>query len=475
MNRNNIWIHIGIALIAVTLAGVLGQIDRWRSGLRPVVSETRDLNRSGGKTVSFERDRAANEPEVLVRFKSDVSTAQINRIASKLNDRVEDKLEIVSGLTSIDDLDDADPESVAAQYAAMTDIVSYAQVNHRIEFELPLSRPVVERSGDDLSDLPNDPHFNDQWGLKNDGSNGGVKGADIVAEKAWSITKGSGSVVVAVLDTGVDYSHPDLRSNMWIRPDNMPQYSDNELGVYNDRYGFNSTDNASDPMDENGHGTHCAGVIGAEANNEVGIAGINWNSRIMPLKFLGRGGFGTTKDAIEAINYAVDRKKAGANVRVISASWGSTQYSKALEDAIRAAGENGILFVAAAGNSSTDNDKRPHYPSNYDLPNVISVAALDRADNLASFSNFGAKTVHVAAPGKEIVSTWLSEAYREASGTSMATPHVAGIAALIIANEPDISVEKLKARLIAATDKLDGLNGKVVSGGRINAAKALAK
>lgn len=475
MNRNNIWIHVGIALIAITLAGVLGQIDRWRSGLRPVVSETRDIERLGTKPTVLNRDRSASEPEVLVRFKPDVSTAQIKRIASRLNDRVEDRIEIVRGLTSIDDLDDADPATVAAQYKAMSDLVDYAEVNHRIELETQNVRIVSERTNGDLADSPNDPHFSDQWGLNNDGANGGSKDAHIDVLKAWAVTKGSEDVVIAVLDTGVDYTHPDLVSNMWIRPDNIPQYTDSELGLYNDRYGFNGAENAADPMDENGHGTHCAGVIGAEADNDLGIAGINWNAKIMPLKFLGRGGFGTTKDAIEAINYAVDRKKAGVNVRIISASWGSTQYSKALEDAIRAAGENGILFVAAAGNSSTDNDKRPHYPSNYDLPNVISVAALDRADTLASFSNYGAKTVHVAAPGKEIVSTWLSEAYREASGTSMATPHVAGIAALIVANEPNISVEKLKARLISAVDKLDGLNGKVVSGGRINAAKALKK
>lgn len=227
-------------------------------------------------------------------------------------------------------------------------------------------------------------------------------------------------------------------------------------------------------MDDNGHGTHCAGVIGAEGDNSIGVAGINWRVKLMPLKFIGRGGFGSTKNAIEAINYAVDRKKAGVNVRIINASWGSTLYSKALEDAIRSAGEQGILFVAAAGNNSTDNDRKPHYPSNYDLPNVISVAALDRTDALASFSNYGGRTVHIAAPGKDILSTWLNDAYREASGTSMATPQVAGVAALIVASNPKINVEELRRRLVASSDKLDSLNGKVESGGRLNAAKALA-
>ncbi|NJM54321.1 MAG: S8 family serine peptidase [Blastocatellia bacterium] len=260
---------------------------------------------------------------------------------------------------------------------------------------------------------------------------------------------------------------------MWIRPDNVPAYKDDELGTVNDKHGFNANDNLSDPMDDNGHGTHCAGVIGAEGDNNEGIAGINWKVEIMPLKFLGRGGFGSTKDAIEAINYAIDRKRNGVNVRVISASWGSTQYSKALEDVIRAAGEEGILFVAAAGNDGSSNDKRPHYPSNYKLPNVISVAALDRNDQLAGFSNFGAKTVHIAAPGKDILSTWLKDNYREASGTSMATPQVSGVAALILSTDPRMGVDKLRDRLFKSVDKLDSLNGKVETGGRVNAAKAI--
>jgi len=227
-------------------------------------------------------------------------------------------------------------------------------------------------------------------------------------------------------------------------------------------------------MDDNGHGTHCAGIIGAEGDNGEGIAGINWHVKIMPLKFLGRGGFGSVNDAIESINYAIDRKSHGVNVRIISASWGSTMSSKALEDTIRAAGDAGILFVAAAGNNSSNNDRWPHYPSNYDLPNVISVAALDRNDKVAGFSNYGVKRVHIAAPGKDILSTWLNGNYREASGTSMATPYVSGVAALVIANEPDITMAQLRDRILKTADKLDSLDGKVATGGRVCAANALA-
>jgi len=473
MNRSNIWIRIGIVGVLIVTAAVLGQIRRWQS--KPLVNIEVDHPAASKPSVrgrSFEE----TQPEVLVRFKEGSAMHQIKKIAGRLNDRIEDEIESVKGLIAIDDLDNADPEMVAAEYRRMPEVL-YAEPVFNIELDDPGQarsyRDLVKREPAD--EIPNDPQFGEQWALNNLGQDGGKERADIDALKAWTKTKGSEEVVVAVLDTGVDYSHRDLASNMWMRPESVPQYIDDELGVFNDLQGFDATNNVSDPMDDNGHGTHCAGIVGAEGNNNEGIAGVNWNVQIMPLKFLGRGGFGTTKDAIEAINYAIDRKQKGVNVRVISASWGSTTYSKALEDAIRAAGEQGILFVAAAGNASTDNDKRPHYPSNYDLPNVLSVAALDRTDSLASFSNFGAKTVHVAAPGREIVSTWLNDSYREASGTSMATPHVSGIAALIIAAEPNISVEKLRERLLRSTDKIDSLGGKVVAGGRLNAAKALSR
>ena len=473
MNRNNFWIHFCIAVIVVSFAAVLGQLRLWQS--KPLFS----LNappKAAPKPLAPKRSADERQAEVLVKFKPNISATQIEKIASKYNDRVEDKIEIVKGLTAIDDLDGKDSETVAAQYRQMSDIVLYAEPNVEIRLNDPANTPVIETSRrESASDpvMPNDPFFNEQWALSNTGQNGGKADADIRALQAWKKTKGSRDVVVAVLDTGVDYKHPDLVANMWTRPDNIPQYTDAELGTFNDLHGFNATDNQSDPMDENGHGTHCSGIIGAEGDNNQGIAGINWNVTIMPLKFLGRGGSGTTKDAIEAINYAIDRKRHGVNLRVINASWGSTAYSKALEDAIRAAGEEGILFIAAAGNDGTSNDRSPHYPSNYDLPNLISVAALDRNDDLANFSNFGVKTVHVAAPGREIRSTWLNEDYRDASGTSMATPYVAGVASLILANEPDLSVEQLRAKILSSVDKLDSLNGKIETGGRINAAKAL--
>jgi len=469
MNRRNIWIHITIAAIVITFAAVLGQLRNWESKLRSAKTVSGD--RIMPKPLAPKRSTEAGQPEVLVKFRPEISLAEIKKLTAKNNDSVEDRIESVKGLTAIDDLDDAAAETIAAQYRAMSDLVIYAEPVQEIKFDDPTAS--VPSKTEPTETLPNDPMFKDQWALKNGGENGGKANADIGAIKAWLKTQGSSEVVVAVLDSGVDYTHPDLVSNMWMRPDKVPAYRDNELGNINDLHGFNAEGNQGDPMDDNGHGTHCAGIIGAEGDNNEGIAGINWNVEIMPLKFMGRGGFGTTKDAIEAINYAIDRKQNGVNVRVISASWGSTGYSKALEDAIRAAGEAGILFVAAAGNNGTSNDKSPHYPSNYNLPNLLSVASLDRTDSLSSFSNFGTKTVHIAAPGRDILSTWLGDDYREASGTSMATPYVAGTAALILSLEPKLSVEKLRERLLKSVDKVDYLSGKVESGGRLNAAKAL--
>jgi len=471
MNRNNIWIHISIAVVVITLAAVLGQIRSWEKMLRPTtppVDETATRRPSAPLEL-----HNGNEPEVLVRFKPGVSLAQIKQIAIRHHDVVDDEIESVGGLVSLDDLDDADAENTVAEYAAMSDVVEYAQPNYQIAvdpMDVVSAKDAVFRPN---SGSPNDPKFTEQWSLNNLGQDGGKELADIGALHAWVKTRGTDKVVVAVLDTGVDYNHVDLAANIWSRPDSVPEYTDDELGTIDDVHGFDADANAGDPMDENGHGTHCAGIIGAVGDNNIGITGINWNVSIMPLKFLGRGGFGSTANAIKAINYAIDRKKNGVNIRVINASWGSTQYSRALEDAIRAANDQGILFVAAAGNSSTDNDKRAHYPSNFDLPNVISVAALDRTDSIASFSNFGVKTVHIAAPGREILSTWLNDSYREASGTSMAAPHVAGVAALVLATEPNMSVSKLRERLLSTVDKLPALEDKTATGGRLCAAQAL--
>jgi subtilisin family serine protease len=468
MNRNNFFIHIALAFVLILVAAFAGQLNRWRKEWKsharfvPVAEKKQEMT---VENISLSETRSFGSPEILVKFKSGVSQETIDRLTAQRNDRVEDRIENAEGWEAIDDLDNADASTLVSEYQQLAE-VEYAEPNFEIELDESPTGPLEPI-------LPHDPQFNEQWALANSGQRGGKKGADISATIAWAITTGSEDVVVAVLDSGVDYNHEDLMENMWRRPEKMAPYHDNELGTIDDEFGYNAVDGISDPMDENGHGTHCAGIIGAEGENNLGIAGVNWKVKIMPLKFMNASGFGNTKDAIEAINYVIDRKKEGVNVRIISASWGSTQKSRALEDAIRKAGENGIVFVAAAGNSSTDNDRRPHYPSNYDLPNVISVAALDRNDQLASFSNYGPKTVAIAAPGVDILSTWLGNEYEEKSGTSMATPVVSGVAALILAEHPKMSVAELRKKLLASIDPIAALKGKTVSAGRINAAKAL--
>ena len=318
-------------------------------------------------------------------------------------------------------------------------------------------------------ETPNDPYFYLQWGLNNSGQLSGTPGADIDALAAWDVTNGSEDVVVAVIDTGVDYTHPDLEDNIWTNP------VDGSHG-----WDFYNYDN--DPMDDNGHGTHCAGIIGAVGNNSVGVVGVNWRVKIAALKFLDEDGYGYLSDAISAINYA-----NLMGFKILSNSWGCTGsscYSKALYDAIK--GYNipdfeAPLFIAAAGNYGLNNDLTPTYPCNYNLPNIICVAATDNNDSLASFSNYGPTTVHIGAPGHYIYSTvptgscelCNSTGYTYLSGTSMATPFVSGAAALIKSKYPDLNVSQIKARILYSADKIDSLNGKVVSNGRLNVYNAL--
>jgi len=212
--------------------------------------------------------------------------------------------------------------------------------------------------------------------------------------------------------------------------------------------GWDFVSNDNTPQDGNGHGTHVAGTIGAVGNDGRGIAGVNWQVSILPLKFLSDSGSGSTSAAIAAINYATDLRNRGVNIVATNNSWGGGGYSTALRDAIRRHGEAGILFVAAAGNDAANNDVTPSYPANYDLPNVISVAALDRSDRLASFSNYGSTTVHIGAPGVAIYSTTPGNRYASYNGTSMAAPHVAGVAGLLAAANPQATVAEIRSAIL---------------------------
>jgi subtilase family protein/fervidolysin-like protein len=397
--------------------------------------------------------------EILVGFRNGVSTAEQNKILAKIGAKEKRNFKRIRGA-----LLDLKPDKVqhALDQLRADDRVRYAEPNELIH----------------LDALPNDPFFNRLWGLNNTGQTvqglTGSPDADIDAPEAWDITTGSNAVTVAVVDTGVDGSHPDLASQMWInsgencsgcRTDGI----DNDGNGYVDDWrGWDFVNDDNNPTDDHGHGTHVAGTIGASGNNGVGVTGVNWQVRLMPLKVLSAAGSGTTADAVSAVLYAADK---GADV--MNNSWGGDTYSQALADAIAVADDHNSLFVAAAGNSSNDNDASPDYPSSYANPNVIAVAATEHRDALAWFSSYGRRSVDLGAPGLNIYSTWPGGSYQFETGTSMAAPHVTGAAALVKAAFPNASDLGIKTLLLSSVDPNASLASVTSTGGRLNVATAV--
>ena len=307
---------------------------------------------------------------------------------------------------------------------------------------------------------PNDPRFTSQYAH-----------ALIRSESAWNISTGTPSVTVAIVDTGVNYNHPDLHGNIRANAGEVTGngIDDDANGYVDDVYGYDFALLDGDPADEHGHGSHCAGIVGASGNNDTGVSGINWNVGILPVRVLDASGSGTNADVAAGIRYAVTR---GASV--ISLSLGGSDESVTIDDAIAAARLADILVVAAAGNATDNNDVRPTYPANSAWDNVISIAATNSADRLASFSNYGAFTVDAAAPGENILSTGLGSSYEYRDGTSMATPLVAGLAGLMKSVNPSLTYYDLKGVLMGTVDQLSSLRGRVLSNGRINALNAVS-
>jgi thermitase len=325
---------------------------------------------------------------------------------------------------------------------------------------------------------PNDSDFEKLWGLTNSGTKDtsgrkGMAGVDINAIRAWDIETGDKKTVVAVIDTGIDFAHPELSPNAWV---NLAELNgkagvdDDGNGYIDDINGYNAIEKNGKSKDDNGHGSHCSGTIGAAGDNQTGIAGINWNVSLMASKFLDKDGSGDLDSAIRAIDYA---RKNGA--KIMSNSWGGGGRSEILFKTIKDARDAGILFVAAAGNDASNNDAVDSYPANYEADNIISVAAVDNRGGLASFSNYGAKKVHIGAPGVNIVSTVLAGGYDSYSGTSMAAPHVAGVAALLLSHEPSLTYQNLKARILAGAKPLASLRGKVATAGLLDAYNSLTQ
>jgi subtilisin family serine protease/subtilisin-like proprotein convertase family protein len=386
------------------------------------------------------------------------------------------------------------------------------------------------------SSVPNDPQFSQQWYLNNTGQNGGTPGADIHAEQAWNVTTGNAPTVVATVDTGIDYTHPDLYQNVWLNQAEIPKSrlanlvdvdhdgfisfadlnnpinqgpgkitdinqdgridaadilapmvlnsqgqdtgqggwaylgntQDGDTAHPNDFVGWNFVTNTNNPFDDNDHGTEIGGIIAAKGNNGVGVAGIDWHAQIMPVKFMNMNGSGTISDAIAAIDYAVQH-----GAKILNNSWTGSGNSVTLEEAIAAARSQGAIFVAAAGNSGANNDTNPEYPASFPLDNIVSVGSTDNHDNLTPFSNYGPHSVALAAPGIGIYSTSSYGGYASLSGTSASTPQVTGVLALVWGQHPNWTYTQVINQVLDTADKLPGLAGKLISGGRLDAAAAV--
>jgi serine protease len=405
------------------------------------------------------------EGELLVKFRPGVADKTTQSLHQTMGAAVERQFGLVPNLERV---------KLAAGMSVKDAIIGYMQ-DPSVEYAEPnyLRYPA--------NSVPDDLYFNpQQWALNNTGTfAGGTAGADIEMPQAWDFARGSRDIIVAVVDSGVEVNHPDLVNNL--------------VG------GFNFVDGNDKPIDNLGHGTHVAGIIGAMGNNGTGISGVMWNTSIMPLKFItdfgpdvcgaGQDFCGSVADAAAAIQYAVSH-----GAKVINASYGSDTFSSVEFDAIKAANDAGVLFVAAAGNGGLDslgdnNDLTPSFPANYNLPNIISVAATDQNDRRASFSNYGPTSVQVAAPGVYILSTVPSTGvsgsftslcsnafvagYDFCSGTSMAAPHVAGLAGLLESYYGQFTPSQIRATILRYVDVLPTLQGWIQTGGRINGYRAL--
>lgn len=391
--------------------------------------------------------------EILVRFKQGTSLSKRQSLHAAMGARLISESTLVQGLNRVQLPFGTSVARMLRQYRQDATVL-YAEPNYIVH-------AVVS---------PNDQQFPTQWNMQNTGQWGGEPGADIHATQAWGITTGSSSVVVAVIDTGMDYTHPDLGANVWTAPQSFSvAVPGGTVTCPAGSRGFNMVAESCDPFDDYGHGTHVSGIIGAIGNNGVGVAGVDWQVQILPCKFLDSTGSGTLDDAIACLGLIKSLKDSGIPIIATNNSWGGPFSSQALTDAIAAQAADGILFVAAAGNGFSDNDVAFAAPSSIFSSNVISVAATTNLDLLAGFSNVGAHSVHLGAPGQEILSTVPGNSYASLSGTSMAAPQVTGVAALLRARNPSLDWRSIRNLILAGADPVPGLTTKTVTGSRLNA------
>ncbi|HEX8501554.1 MAG TPA: S8 family peptidase, partial [Pyrinomonadaceae bacterium] len=396
----------------------------------------------------------AREGELLVRFRADVTERGRDEVASSKGARRKGALRGGSRLERLA----LQPGQDAAAAAA--------QLRGRAEVELVEPNFIISRA----QVTPDDPRFAEQWALRNEGRAEGGRGSDVRALPAWQAATGSAATLIAVLDSGVDFTHPDLRANEWNNPREQENGRDDDRdGYVDDLHGWDFVADGAAVTDVSGHGTAVAGIIAAEGNNGVGTSGVMWRAGLMSLRVLDSNGAGDVAAAVEAIDYAVAH-----GAQVINCSWGTGAPSESLREALARAGAAGVVVVASAGNAGRDVDAAPYYPASYGLSNVISVAATDAADRLASWSNWGAAGVKVAAPGVGVLTTAKGGGYEAVTGTSAAAPVVAGIAGLIKSLRPSLKAERTREAVVQTARAVPGLAGKVEAGGVADAAAALA-
>ncbi len=450
-----------IVVMAISLLMILGA--RPEQALSE--PEPNDPN-AGANTPAFAADR------IIVKVEEEAPANAVESLNRKNDASVEESLPHTD-VEVIDLPKDLSVAEAVERYEASPNI-EYAEPDYAVYPEAVPS-----------SKMPNDQYFSQLDNLQNTGQGGGTRDADIDAPEAWGSTTGSSGAVVAVIDTGIDINHTDLKRNIWTNRGEVPgnRIDDDKNGYVDDVHGwdFHNDDNSVfDSATDDLHGTHVAGTIAAVGNNKVGVAGVSWQTKIMPLKFIGPGDRGYVSDAAQALDYAV-----AEGVKISNNSYGFYDtcggcYSQTLLDAIERARKARHLFVTAAMNGGSDgkgdnNDKAPVYPASYGSSNIISVAAADEKDQLTSFSNYGPTSVDLAAPGLNILSTLPGNRYGNGSGTSMASPHVAGVASLVLSKYPNWGAYGMKTKILNSVDVKSSLRGKVLSGGRLNAAKAIAR
>lgn len=404
------------------------------------------------KANQTEQKARWRDGEILVRFREHAPVSKLNQLLSKSGAQWNGQLRGESRIERLRLSEGLDPEAVAATLRT-SEFVDFAEPNYLITADQTTTQTETATEA-----VPDDPRYPEQAALKH-----------TVSSKAWGVTTGSKQTVIAVLDSGIDFTHPDLKANEWNNSLEQDNNLDNDQNGFNsDLHGWDFINNSDGIIDGQGHGTSIAGIIAAQGNNRIGITGVMWQAGLMSLRVLDNTGTGDIAHAVEAIDYAVDN-----GAQVINCSWGTDDSSSALQEAINRAAGRGVIVITSAGNSGHDVETTPHYPASFDLPNLISVASTDNKDQLSAFSNWGMTHVSIAAPGTDIMTTKLGGDYQTVSGTSASTAFVAGVAGLVKTLRPWLGADRTRELILRGARPVPTLSDKVAAKGIVNAAGAL--